>query len=78
MEDRVFLYHIKQMNLRLGRVVGIRCGVIHAKNRDEALAILIEQAGNSAYSFNLLDVTDNNGEAYIGIPSGELLAFDNT
>lgn len=76
--SRIFLYTVKIMNARTARLSGVSAGIIRAANQDEALDILIRRGGNSAYSFMLLDVTEKNGEAFIAIPSGELIAFDNT
>lgn len=78
MEEHIYLYSVNIMNTHLGRLAGVSCGVIRAKSQADALEILTSRAGDNAYSFNLLDVTERNGEAYIGIPSGALIAFDYT
>lgn len=78
MAEKIFLYTVKIVNTRTGTLAGVSCGVIRAASQNAALDILANRAGNNAYSFKLLDVTEQNGEAYVGIPSGELIAFEHT
>lgn len=78
MEEKIFLYTVKSINTRTGALAGVSCGVIRAPSHHDAMDILTSRSGSSAYSFNLLDVTEQNGEAFIGIPSGELIAFEHT
>ena len=75
MQKRAFLYVVKHMS-RQSRLSGISFGVIHADNEEQATLLLNQQMGDNAYSFKLRDATTLNCNGYIGIPSGELLAFD--
>ena len=74
MEKKIFMYSIKYLGRRTN-CTGVTIGVLHADSADDATAIITDRMGANAYGFQLIEVTDQNAEAYIGIPSGELLSF---
>lgn len=70
---KTYLYTIKLAHRRTEALAAITCGVIRAENETAALEALAARNGDNAYGLRLLDVTEQNGEAYIAIPSGMVM-----
>lgn len=76
MEQKTFLYCVKHLNSRQERLTGFSFGVIHSDSEEHATMLLMNKMGNNAYAFRIVDATDQNREGYVGIPSGDLLAWE--
>jgi hypothetical protein len=52
--------------------------LIHAESQEAAQKELFLNMGINGYALQIFEVTEQNAEAYIGIPSGELLSVNTT
>ena len=75
MEKRTFLYIVRYMG-RHSKLTGVAFGVIHSDSEENATNILMDKMGNNAYGFRIMEVTDHNGEGFLAMPSGDLLAWE--
>lgn len=73
MTDKAFFYTYKVANARTGRITGTVFGVIHAQTQEAAQKELFLNMSINGYALQLFEITEKNIEAYMGIPSGELL-----
>lgn len=78
MTGKSFFYTYSVAHPRTGKTTGAVFGLIHAESQEAAQKELFLNMGINGYALQIFEVTEQNAEAYIGIPSGELLSVNTT